>query len=130
MNRHIRAVTRYSAVLLLPAVAYAVSTQMATHGNKVDKNQTHAKSSQHIATHNASGHNKRTTGRSVPASHMNGNHLVGGGLNAHKARAHQHALGRGRSSKGASPTPTPTPATETATPAPNLTASPTASPSG
>ena len=47
MNRRIVAVMRYSLILLLPAVAYAMSTQLPAHGGKATKGQTSAKRSQH-----------------------------------------------------------------------------------
>jgi hypothetical protein len=128
MNRHIMTAMRYSLILLLPAVAYAISTQWAAHGGKANKNQINAKRSQHTVAHN-----KRAAARSVHASHaIHSNHLASGGAHVQHMQAHQHSLPRGRSSAGVSPTPTPTPtptpATEAATPAPDLTATPTASP--
>jgi hypothetical protein len=127
MNRYIVAALRCSLILLLPAVAYAISTQLATRGGKANKNQINAKPAQHTVAHN-----KRTAARSVHASHaIHGNHSAGGGgggLHAQKMQTHHHSLPRGRSSARGSPTPTPTPATEAATPAPDLTATPTASP--
>jgi hypothetical protein len=127
MNGYIVAAMRCSLILLLPTVAYAISTQLAAHGGKANKTQINAKPSQHTVAHN-----KRTAGRSAHASHaMHGNHSAGsggGGAHVQHVQTHHHSLPRRRSSAGASPTPTPTPATEAATPAPDLTATPTASP--
>jgi hypothetical protein len=127
MNRFIVAAMRCSLILLLPAVAYAITTQLATHGGKANKNQVNAKPSQHTVAHN-----KRTAGRSAHSSHaMHSKHSAGGGLGGARVQhmlVHQHSLPRGRSSADGSPTPTPTPATEAATPAPDLTATPTPSP--
>ena len=121
MNRYIVAVMRYSLILLLPAVAYAMTTQLATHGGKATKGQTSAKPSQHTVAHN-----KHRSGHSLHASvAIHGQHSTGGGAHVQHMSAHHHSLPRGRSSTGASPTPTPTPATEAETPAPDLTATPT-----
>jgi hypothetical protein len=117
---------RYSLILLLPAVAYAMGTQMAAHGDtahgdKATKGQTSAKPSHHRVARN-----KHTAGHSLHASHaIHGQHSTGGGAHVQHMSAHHHSLPRGRSSTGASPTPTPTPATEAETPAPDLTATPT-----
>jgi hypothetical protein len=124
MKRRILTPIRCLVILLVPAVAYALSTQLATHGGKANKNQVNTKPSQHTVTHN-----KPTARRNVHASHaMHGQHSAGGGAHVQHMQTHQHSLPRGRSSTGGSPTPTPTPATEAATPAPDLTATATPSP--
>ena len=64
-----------SLILLLPGVAYAMSTQLPAHGGKATKGQTSAKPSQHTVAHN-----KHTAGHSLHASHaIRGQHSTGGG---------------------------------------------------
>ena len=58
MNRLIMAAIRCFLVLLVPVGAYALSAQLAAHGNK---NATNPKPSHHVA-----GHSKRTAGRGIP----------------------------------------------------------------
>ena len=120
MNRLIMAAIRCFLVLLVPVGAYALSAQLAAHGNK---SATNPKPSHHVA-----GHSKRTAGRGIHSSPaMHAKHQAGGGAHIQHTQAHHHLLTRGRHQAGGTPTPTPTPET---TPVPDLTETPTPSPTG
>ena len=100
MNRYIVAAIRCSLILLVPAVAYAMTTQWVAHGDKANRNGINAKPAQHSA------HSKRTAGHSVHASQaMHGQHSAGGGAHVQHMQTHHHMSARGRNSAGASPTP-------------------------
>ena len=120
MNRLIVAALRCFLVLLVPVGAYALSAQLAAHGNKSAANP---KPSHHVRRHS-----KRTAGRDIHSSPaMPTKHQAGGGAHIQHTQAHHHLLSRGRHQTGGTPTPTPTPTPET-TPVPDLTDTPAPSP--
>jgi hypothetical protein len=137
MKRLVMAASRCSLILLVPAIAYAVTAQWTGNGNKA-KNGTNARPAQHSGTHK-----KPTAGRNEHASHgthgAHGTHSTGTSTHGQPMGAHHHSsiLGRNsRADKGAArsgsngaatptPTPTPEPLPESAS-----TLTPTPSPTG
>jgi len=132
MNRLVMAASRCSLILLVPAIAYAVTAQWTGNGDK-PKSGINARPAQHTGAHN-----KRPAGRNEHASHgTHGTHPTGTSTHGQRMGAHHHASIPGRNSRadkrgahpgsnGApTPTPTPTPAAES-----TLTLTPTPSPTG
>lgn len=130
MNRLIMAAGRCLLILLVPAIACAVTAQWTGNGDKA-KNGIKARPAQHSGMHN-----KRTAGRNEHASHgTNGTHPTGTSTHSQHMGAHHHAsipglnsrankrAAQSRSNVAPTPTPTPTPAPESA-----LTLTPTPSP--
>jgi hypothetical protein len=134
MNRLVMAAGRCSLILLVPAIAYAVSAQWTGNGDKA-KNGINARPAQH-----SGAHNKRTAGRNGHASHgTHGTHPTGTSTHGQPMGAHHHGSMPGQHSRAdkraaqsrsnVAPTPTPTP-TPAALPESALTLTPTPSPTG
>ena len=133
MKRLIVVVSRCLLILLVPAVAYAMTAQWGTHGDKA-KGGIDAKPAEHSAAHN-----KHTQGRNGHSSSVHGKRSTGGSAHASRMQTPQHGVASGRHSRGGrraahrrsdlTPTPTPTPTPETSSES-GITATVTPSPMG
>src|SRR5262249_21445161 len=122
-KRLIVAAMRWSLILLIPAIGYAISAQLTTHSNKTGIDTKPA--------HHSAAHNKGSAGRNghaSPGTHGKNTTGVTSTGNQHAAGRHSGKARRAAHARSeATPTPSPTP---TAPPESGLGATPSPSPMG